>query len=89
MRSEALRYRPVLYPAMIFSPNRKTRKKVYRIIRLYNETFGRPGFKDMLKSLILLITASSEALRIAVAKFRGREGIIRQPATYRVEYNKG
>lgn len=89
MRKEALRYRPVLYPAMIFSPNQKVRKKVYRIIRLYNETFGAPGIKDCMKSLILMFTAGMEGLRISIAKIRGREGIIRQPATHRVEYHKG
>jgi len=88
MRKEALRYRPALYPAMIFSPNHKTRKKVYRIIRLYNQTFGAPGIKDRMKSLFLMFSAGMEALRISIAKFRGRESVIRQPATCRMEYNK-
>ena len=88
MRKEALRYRPALYPAMIFSPNHKTRKKVYRIIRLYNQTFGAPGIKDRMKSLILMFSAGMEALRISIAKSRGRESVIRQPATCRMEYNK-
>ena len=88
MRKEALRYRPVLYPAMIFSPNHIVRKKVYRIIRLYHETFGAPGIRDMMKSFILVFTAGIEALRISIAKIRGREGIIRQPATHRLEFKK-
>jgi radical SAM superfamily enzyme YgiQ (UPF0313 family) len=88
MKKEALRYRPVLYPAMIFSPNRSTRKKVYGTIRLYNETFGTPGFREIIKSVILVSGAALESLRILAAKIRGRESVIRQPATYRMEYNK-
>lgn len=89
MKSEALRYRPALYPAMIFSPNSSARKKVYRTIKHYNETFGRPGIGLKLKSLILLLSAVMESLRIRISEIRGREGLIRQPAVHRLEYNKG
>ncbi len=88
MRSEALRYRPALLPAMVFSPNAKTRKMVRETINLYNETFGKPGLKDVIKSFVLLSSASLEALRKLLSSLLGREGIIRQPALHRVEYPK-
>lgn len=89
MRKEALRYRPVLLPAMVFSPNNRTRKSVYRIIRLYNKTFGRPGAKDNLKSTVLLVSACLESLRVLFSKIIGRESVIRQPSVHRVEYHGG
>jgi radical SAM superfamily enzyme YgiQ (UPF0313 family) len=89
MGREALRYRPVLIPAMVFAPNFSARKKVYRTMRLYNKTFGAPGIKDIIKSAVLVFTAGIESFRISIAGIFGREGIIRQPAVHRVEYDKG
>lgn len=86
MRSEALRYRPVLLAAMVFSPNSATRRLSRETARLYNETFGRPGFKESLKSAVILASACVESLRIIFSKLRGREGLIRQPSLHRVEY---
>ncbi len=87
MRSEALRYRPALLSAMVFSPNRAARKRVRETINLYNETFGKPEIKDMIKSGVLLVSASIEFIRSLFSEFSGREGVIRQPSVHRVEYN--
>jgi hypothetical protein len=86
MRNEALRYRPALLSAMIFSPNRAARKKARETIKLFKQTFGKPVIKDNLKSAVLLATACVEYLRIALSKISGKEGIIRQPSLHRVEY---
>ncbi len=86
MRSEALRYRPALLPAMIFSPNHAARLKVFETIKIFNATFGKPGFKDIIKSAILLTSGLIESIRNAIAKLMGREGVIRQPSMHRVEY---
>ncbi len=88
MRSEALRYRPVLLSAMVFSPNRKTRRVVSETVKLYNSTFGTQSIKDRIKSSVLLGSAIIEHSRILLSRLSGREGVIRQPALYRKEYNK-
>lgn len=86
MRNEALRYRPVLLSALLFSPNNLSRKMVNKTIKLYNETFGRPGIKDRIKSFVLLCSAVIEQISISVSLLIGREGLIRQPPLHRVEY---
>jgi hypothetical protein len=86
MRAEALRYRPVLLPAMMFAPDARTRAMVSDTIRLYRKTFGRPGTAVMIKSLVLLATAVMEKISIMFSELMGREGLIRQPALHRVEY---
>jgi len=86
MRSEALRYRPALISALVFSPNHASREKVSETIKLFNNTFGRPGFKDIIKSVVLLTSAFVETIRCLLSKVTGREGVIRQPAMHRVEY---
>ncbi len=86
MRNEALRYRPALFAAMLFSPTSITRRLSLDTIRLYNNTFGRPGLKDKIKSAVILVSACIESLRIIFSRIAGKEGIIRQPSLHRVEY---
>jgi len=86
MRNEALRYRPALFAAMIFSPNSITRRLSLDTIRLYNNTFGRPDLKDKIKSAVILLSACIESLKIIFSRIAGREGIIRQPSLHRIEY---
>lgn len=88
MRNEALRYRPALLSAMIFSPNKASRKKARDTINLFKQTFGKPEIKDNLKSAVLIAAACVEYLRIAVSKVSGKEGIVRQPSLHRVEYER-
>jgi hypothetical protein len=87
MRNEALRYRPVLLAAMVFSPNRKTRRLSLETIRMYNELFGSPQPGDWIKSAVVLASACIESLKIVFSKLIGREGVIRQPALHRATYN--
>ncbi len=87
MRSEALRYRPVMFSAMVFSPNSAARKLSRETISLYNDTFGRPGTRDRIKSAVVFVAACVEFFRIQFSKLMGREGIIRQPSLHRVEYH--
>lgn len=86
MRSEALRYRPVLFASLVFSPNRKSRRLSRDTIRMYGRAFGRPGLSDRLKSGVVVVSALIETARILFSRIRGREGIIRQPSLHRAEY---
>jgi hypothetical protein len=86
MRRVALTYRPALLAAWTFAPNREARKKAREVIRLYAEVFGRSKLADRMKSIGLVVTGAAELARIHAAKFRGRDGIVRQPPCRRTEY---
>lgn len=87
IRDEALRYFPSLLPAFTFSPNQKSRLKVLSVYRQYIKAFGRPGAKDILKSVALTASASVELFRIILSRLNGHEGIIRQPQITRRYYS--
>ncbi len=86
MKEEASRYMPSLLPALLFSPNMKSRLKTLSIMRLYRKTLGRPKISDMIKALALTVSAGIEFTRIIISRANGHEGIIRQPGVHRAEY---
>jgi hypothetical protein len=88
MRGEALRYRPLLPAAKLYAPNWASRKVIKDTIQLYKKTFGAPTTSDRIKSVVLIVSGFFEKVSIALSFLRGREGLIRQPSLYRVEYNK-
>jgi hypothetical protein len=87
MRMAAVEFRPALLAIKVFCPNKKARKKCDKVIKLYNELFGRPSLADRLSSLVLLGFASVEAAKIWIYKKRGLGIPIYQPNLNRIEYN--
>jgi hypothetical protein len=86
MKRIAQQMRPILPAAWVFSPNTASRRKALETMRLFNETLGKPTFKDRIASLVILTTGTIEFLRIIGQHAMGREGIIRQPPCRRVDY---
>ncbi len=83
----AEKVRLFLYPARFFSPTRKVAKKIKDTIRLYNEEFGKMGFKERIETIALCLTGLVEQIRIWRDRLlRGRETLIRQPPLNREEY---
>lgn len=78
---------PTMLATRIFSPNRASRKKVKEVKALYIETFGKPLFRQRLKSYYILLCATKEYLRILLCKIKGHETIGYNPKTERREYH--
>ncbi len=75
----ALNMRPILLPAQVFAPNAAARAKARTTARLYEQALGKPPLGARLESLVLCGLAALEAVKLAVAKLRGHEGIVYQP----------
>ena len=86
MKKIAMKMRPVLLAAWVFSPNMASRRKARQTIRLFNDTFGKPKLRNRIASLVIVSSGMIEFLRIFGRRAMGHEGIIRQPPTKRVDY---
>jgi len=86
LRQRALEFRPILWSAWLFSPNRRARQKCLRLMERYRQVFGRPLARDRLKAGLLCVTATGEFARHLLARAAGREGLLRQPPSRRLEY---
>ncbi len=79
MRRIAENVRPVLLPAWVYAPNRRQRRKARFAMTMFREVLGPPDFKQRMVSLVLVITAAVEKLRILASNMIGREGVVHQP----------
>lgn len=86
LRQRAMEFRPILLSAWLFSPNSASRRKCARLMRRHRDLFGRPTAKEGLGACLLSVTATVEFLRHLLNRAVGREGVIRQPASRRIEY---
>ena len=86
MQKMAKKIRVLLPAAMLFSPGMKTRRKALDCMGLFRESLGRMSLKTRIASFMLILTGLVETLRLVFARIRGRESIIRQPSSRRVEY---
>ncbi|MFW5771591.1 MAG: B12-binding domain-containing radical SAM protein, partial [Spirochaetota bacterium] len=77
----------VLLPAaMLFSPGMNIRRKTFNCMSLFRESLGSMSLKTRVASSLLILAGLFEAIRLVFSRIRGRESIIRQPSTRRVEY---
>jgi hypothetical protein len=86
LRQRAREFRPILLSAWLFSPNRAARRKCRRLMEQHRRVFGRPSARERFGTGLLCATAAVEFLRHLLCRVFGREGIIRQPASRRIEY---
>lgn len=87
MQRIAMILRPIVFVTKIFAPNRTARKKAKETQKLYNEIFGKPKFKDRIRSFFLMLSGTIEAIKILWSKITGKDGITYQPPSRRVEYS--
>lgn len=80
MKTNALEFRPILNATLKYAPNEKSAEKSKMVIRLFNETFGKPTAIEKLQSSVVSICAFVENLR---AK---RGVIMRQPPVRKFHY---
>ncbi len=86
MRKIATNIRLVLTAARVYAPNGAARKKAKAVARDFTETLGPAPLPARLASLALVATAAVEWLRTRAARLAGRESVIYQPPSKRVEY---
>ncbi|PKL40562.1 MAG: radical SAM protein [Spirochaetae bacterium HGW-Spirochaetae-1] len=86
MQKMAMNIRMILPASMVYSPNMRARRKARSVIKLYRESLGPLPFANRVLSGLLIISGLVETLRLAMARIRGGESIVRQPPSRRVEY---
>jgi hypothetical protein len=86
LRRRAEEFRPALRAAWAFAPNRRTRKACRKLIDAYAATMGPPRPIERAASSLLVVTASLEHVRHRLARLCGREDLVRQPPSRRIEY---
>jgi len=86
MQKIAKNIRPILLPALAFAPNWKARKKMLKVMRLYQKTLGWPSPRVILESMVLVFTGIQEQFRLWSRRLRGYEDIVYQPPTRWVNY---
>lgn len=86
LRLRALEFRPILLSAWLFSPNGAARRKCLELIARHRRLFGRTSVPEKFAACLLSVTATVEYLRHLLCRIAGREGVIRQPPSRRLEY---
>jgi hypothetical protein len=86
LRQRAREFRPILWSAWLFSPNRAARSKCRCLMKQHRRLFGRPSARERFGACLLCATAGVEFLRHLLYRAFGREGVMRQPASRRIEY---
>ncbi|MCU0847694.1 MAG: radical SAM protein [Spirochaetes bacterium] len=86
MRRIAKNLRPVLLAARVYAPNARARKKAAEISKKFISVLGKPDIGTRIASAVLVATAAVEFLKTALSRIMGRESVIYQPRSRRVEY---
>jgi hypothetical protein len=86
LRQRAGEFRPLLWSAWLFSPNRGARQKCLSLMQRYRQVFGRASGSDTFAAGLLCVTAAIEYLRHLWARILRRKELIRQPPSRRLEY---
>ena len=86
LRERASEFRPILLSAWLFSPNRAARRKCRDLMKRYRCLLGRSSARERFGAVLLAATAAIEFLRHMLCRAGGREGIVRQPSSRRLEY---
>jgi len=85
-RERTREFRLILLSAWLFSPNNASRRKCLQLMQAHRRLFGRCSAREMIAMVVLSLTATVEFLRHLLANLNGRESLIRQPASRRLEY---
>jgi hypothetical protein len=86
MKRRALDCRPLLTAARVYAPGRELARRAAETRRLFAEEFGAPRADTLVKESVLVATGALERLRIGLARLSGRQDLIRNPPTRRIEY---
>jgi hypothetical protein len=86
LRQRAMEFRPILLSAWLFSPNLAARRKCMDLITRHRRLFGRTSVLKRFGACLLSVTATFEFLRHLLCLTVGREAVIRQPPSRRLEY---
>ena len=86
LRQRAMEFRPILLSAWMFSPNLAARKKCLEVMRRHRCLFGRASVLERFYACLLSATATVEFCRHLLCRAAGRETVIRQPVSRRLEY---
>jgi hypothetical protein len=86
LRQRAREFRPILLSAWLFSPNRAARRKCRQLVERHRRVFGRASARERFATCLLSVTAAVEFLRYLLSRATGREDVIRQPPSRRLEY---
>ncbi len=87
LRRSALKYRPIMLALLVFAPNKQVREKSKQTRELYNQIFGKAGFKDRLLSVAVLLLAFKERIVTGFRSLLNLGEKTYQPAMKRTEYN--
>jgi hypothetical protein len=83
----AREFRPVLLSAWLFSPNPAARQRCMDLIAKHRRLFGRTSIRDRFVACLLSATATVEFMRHLLCRVAGRESMVRQPPSRRLEYS--
>ncbi len=86
LRQRAREFRPILLAAWLFSPNRAARRRCLDLMKRHRGLFGRSSAREGFGACLLSVTGLFEFGRHLLARAVGREGVVRQPASRRLEY---
>jgi hypothetical protein len=86
MRQRAMEFRPILWSAWLFGPNRAARRRCLDLMKRHRVLFGKPSVKEVFGGCLLSVTSMLEFGRHLMAWAARREDIVRQPASRRLEY---
>lgn len=83
LRGNAIEFRPILKTTLKYAPNKKAAELSRAVIKLFNETLGKPSLGDRAMSLMVKLFAFFEYRK-------DRKGVVmRQPSVYKVKYRQG
>jgi hypothetical protein len=88
MREFARRIRVFLLAAWVFSPNTAARQKAIRVMKRYDEVFGKASGKERLISIILVFFSGIEWVRHWFSRTFKRRPFARQPPSRRIAYRQ-
>ena len=86
LRHRAEEFRPILLSAWLFSPNREAREKCRHLMKRHHHLLGQPSALERFGAYLLTVTAMAERVRHLLWRAAGRETVIRQPSSRRLEY---
>ena len=86
LRQRLCQFRPLLPSVRAYSPNRASRKRCAELEKRLNKILGPASLSTRLRGLVVLASATIEAIRSKLGRLIGRSEIIRQPPCRRTEY---
>lgn len=83
LKGNAIEFRPILNSALKYAPNKNAAEHCRAVIKLFNETLGKPSIRERTMSAVVKMFAFFENLK-------AKKGpIMRQPAVCKIKYRQG